>query len=193
MLLQNLHNRNIILASQSPRRAELMKMAGFCFEVKTKNTDEIYPEDLDVYSVPLYLAQKKAEAFANEISSSDIVIGADTVVILNSKIYEKPANRREAINMLRTLSANRHEVITGVYIHSINKQVSFSEKTSVYFNLLSDEEITYYVDTFKPYDKAGSYACQEWIGAIGIQRFEGDFFNVMGLPVNKVYAALKNF
>ncbi|MCW5908663.1 MAG: septum formation protein Maf [Chitinophagales bacterium] len=186
-------NRNIILASKSPRRVELMKMAGFTFDVKTKNVDEIHPDGVDVYSVPLYLAQKKAEAFANEISPSHIVIGADTVVILNGKIYEKPADRTEAIDMLSKLSGNMHEVVTGVHIYSAGKQVSFSDKTSVYFNSLTNEEIAYYVDTYKPYDKAGSYACQEWIGAVGIQRFEGDFFNVMGLPVNKVYAALKTF
>jgi len=184
---------NIILASNSPRRKELMKMAGFTFEVKSKNVDENHPEGIPQEKIPVHLAQKKAKAFLSEISDNEIVIGADTIVILNGKIYEKPKDRQDAIEMLAALSGQMHEVITGVCILSKQKEVSFTETTKVYFNLFTQGEIEYYVDNYKPFDKAGSYACQEWIGATGIKKFEGDYFNVVGLPINRVYHELKNF
>ena len=185
--------KRIILASKSPRRYELMKMAGLEFEVDSKNTEENHPEGMAVELIPEFLAKKKALAYIHEIDDNTIVIGADTVVILRGKIYEKPNDREHAIEMLMALSGKMHEVITGVCILSKQKEVTFSETTKVYFNSFSKEEIEFYVDRYKPFDKAGSYACQEWIGAIGIRRFEGDYFNVVGLPINRVYKELKKF
>ncbi|MES2621197.1 MAG: Maf family protein [Bacteroidota bacterium] len=186
-------SQKIILASNSPRRKELMTMAGFQFEVKSKNVEENHPVDMSQRDIPAHLAQKKASAFLGEISEDEIVIGADTIVLLYDKIYEKPNDREHAIEMLCALSGKMHEVITGVCILSKQKEVVFSETTRVYFNPFTLEEIKYYVHNFKPFDKAGSYACQEWIGAIGIRKFEGDYFNVVGLPVNRVYQELKQF
>lgn len=183
----------IILASKSPRRSELMKMGGLEFTVDSRNVNETHPEKVPVELIPEFLARKKAHAFLNEITDNDIVIGADTVVLLNGKIYEKPLDRIHAIEMLSALSGKMHEVITGVCILSREKEIAFSEKTKVWFNELTKNEIEYYIDNFKPFDKAGSYACQEWIGAIAINRFEGDYFNVVGLPINRVYQELKKF
>lgn len=185
--------RNIILASNSPRRKELMKMAGFEFEVKSKNVEENHPAGMNAEDIPAHLAGKKAKAFIDEISENEIVIGADTIVLLNGKIYEKPVDREDAIQMLSALSGQMHEVITGVCILSKEREIVFSEKTKVFFNPLTKQEITFYVDNYKPFDKAGSYACQEWIGAVAINRFEGDYFNVVGLPINRVYQELKKF
>jgi septum formation protein len=183
----------IILASNSPRRKELMKMAGFEFEVKSKNVEENHPPEKNIDEIPLHLAQKKAKAFLSELGENEIVIGADTIVVQEGKIYEKPNDKPHAIEMLTALSGKTHEVITGVCILSKQKEVSFSEKTQVTFNALTREEIEYYVEHYKPYDKAGSYACQEWIGAVAIKRFDGDYFNVVGLPINRVYRELKEF
>jgi septum formation protein len=183
----------IILASNSPRRKELMTMAGFEFEVKSKNVEENHPPEKIIDEIPVHLAQKKARAFLEELKKNEIVIGADTIVVLNGTIYEKPNNREHAVDMLSILNGQTHEVITGVCILSKNKEISFSEKTKVSFNTLTREEIEFYVDNYKPYDKAGSYACQEWIGAVAIKRFEGDYFNVVGLPINRVYLELKEF
>lgn len=183
----------IILASNSPRRKELLTMAGFTFEVKSKNVEENHPDGISQQEIPVQLAQKKARAFLQEITENEIVIGADTIVLLHKKIYEKPRDREDAIEMLSALSGEMHEVITGVCILSNKKEIAFSEITRVYFNELTREEIEFYVDTFRPYDKAGSYACQEWIGAVAIKKFEGDYFNVVGLPINRVYQALKYF
>ncbi len=184
---------HIILASKSPRRYELMKMAGLDFTVDSKNVSEEHPAGVELSLIPSFLAQKKARAFLHEIDDETIVIGADTVVLLEGKIFEKPLNTEHAIEMLIHLSGRMHEVVTGVCLLSRKKEIVFSETTRVYFNELSQAEIEYYVNTFKPFDKAGSYACQEWIGAVGIRKFEGDYFNVVGLPINRVYAALKEF
>jgi septum formation protein len=184
--------KHIILASQSPRRYELMKMAGLEFEVKSKNVDETHPVDTLPEKIPVYLAQKKAKAFSSEISANQVVIGADTIVILENVIFEKPAGRSDAIEMLSALSGKMHSVVTGVCLLTKEKEIVFSETTRVYFNALSLAQIEYYVDNFKPFDKAGAYACQEWIGAVGIKRFEGDYFNVVGLPINRVYHELMN-
>lgn len=184
---------NIILASNSPRRKELLTMAGFEFVVKSKNVEENHPYGMKQEKIPVHLAQKKAKALLSEITDNEIIIGADTIVLLNGKIYEKPIDREDAINMLTALSGQIHKVITGVCIVSQQKEILFSETTKVYFNELKREEIEFYVDNFEPFDKAGSYACQEWIGAVAIKRFEGDYFNVVGLPINRVYQELKNF
>ncbi|MCX6199536.1 MAG: Maf family protein [Bacteroidetes bacterium] len=187
------HQSSIVLASNSPRRKELLTMAGFEFVVKSKNVEENHPDGMKQEEIPVHLAHKKAKVFLQEIADNEIVIGADTIVLLNGKIYEKPTDREDAINMLTALSGQMHEVITGVCILSKQKEILFSETTKVYFNELKREEIEFYVDKCKPYDKAGSYACQEWIGAVAIRKFEGDYFNVVGLPINRVYQELKNF
>ena len=186
-------NRKIILASKSPRRFELMKMAGFEFTVDSKNVEENHPEGLAPHLITVSLATKKANAFIEELDDNTVIIGADTIVILEGVIYEKPNDREHAIEMLLALSGKMHEVVTGVCILSNKKEVVFSETTKVYFNPFTLPEIEYYVDNYKPFDKAGSYACQEWIGAIGIKKFDGDYFNVVGLPINRVYQELKQF
>ena len=186
-------HRQLILASKSPRRKELLKMAGFTFEVRSKDVEENHPNGIAQRDIPLHLAQKKAHAFMPELKDHEIVLGADTIVLLNGKIYEKPIDRADALRMLAALSGQVHEVITGVCILSSEKEVLFSETTLVQFNTLSEAEIAYYVDAYQPYDKAGAYACQEWIGAVGIRSFDGDYFNVVGLPVNRVYEVLKKF
>lgn len=186
-------NKKIILASNSPRRKQIMASAGFKFEVRSMNVPEDHPEGVAAQDIPQFLALKKAKAFLPTLNDNEIVIGADTIVVLNGKIYEKPANRADAIRMLSKLSGNAHTVYTGVCLISKAKEVSFTDKTIVHFNALEQSEIEYYVDTFQPYDKAGAYACQEWIGAVAIKAFEGDYFNVVGLPINRVYAELKKF
>lgn len=183
----------LILASSSPRRHQLMCGAGFKFEVKLKHTDEEWPEGLVPEEVPVYLSRLKARAFEGEILPGEILITADTVVCLKGEILGKPAGREEAIRMLQQLSGNKHTVITGVCLTTLQSQRSFSAFTDVYFKDLADEEISYYVDTCKPFDKAGAYGIQEWIGYIGIKRIEGSFYNVMGLPVQQLCEELKKF
>lgn len=185
--------KNIILASKSPRRSELMKMAGFTFEVRSKDVPEIHPANTPPEEVPAYLAKLKASALLSELADDEVLVGADTIVILDGKVYEKPVDREDAIRMISELCGHTHKVVTGVYIADKTKEVVFSETTYVTFNALSPDEIAYYVDHYKPYDKAGAYACQEWIGAVAIKKFEGDYFNVVGLPVNRVYEELKGF
>jgi septum formation protein len=182
--------RKIILASGSPRRKELLSTCGFEFDVKTKNTDETHPEGIPQHLIPEFLAVKKAEAFLAEIKD-EIIIAADTIVILNGKIYEKPTSKEDAIKMLEALSGNTHIVITGVCIMTKDEKIVFSETTEVRFAQITKSEIEFYVDSFKPFDKAGAYACQEWIGAIGIESFKGSYHNVVGLPTHKVYEILK--
>jgi len=185
--------KKIILASKSPRRSELMRIAGFKFEVRSKDVPEDHPADTKAEDIPLFLARKKASALLPELHDDEVVIGADTIVILDGKIYEKPKDREDAISMISDLCGHTHTVVTGVFIASKSKEVAFSEATKVTFNSLSPDEIAYYVDTYNPYDKAGAYACQEWIGAVAIRKFEGDYFNVVGLPINRVYEELKGF
>lgn len=183
----------LILASASPRRHQLMCDAGFKFEVKLKHTEEKWPEGLETDKVPEFLACLKASAFEGELLEGELLITADTVVCLDAKILGKPKSREDAIDMLHQLSGRKHTVISGVCLTSLERHKSFSAYTDVYFKSLSDEEINCYVDTYKPYDKAGAYGIQEWIGYIGIKRIEGSFYNVMGLPVQQLYEALKNF
>ena len=183
----------IILASGSPRRSQLMLDAGFRFEIRKKDVEEVYPSGLDIASVPEYLAKLKAAAFRGELKEDELVVTADTVVCVDAKILGKPHNRETAISMLETLSGKKHTVITGVCLTTSQKKESFSVHTDVYFKRLTAEEITYYVDNYKPFDKAGAYGIQEWIGYIGIERIEGSFYNVMGLPVQKLYEALQRF
>ena len=183
----------IVLASASPRRHQLMHDAGFDFEIRLKNTEEVYPKDLPSVQVPEYLAHLKADAFKNELKADELLVTADTVVCLGAKILGKPKSRENAIEMLQLLSGQKHTVVTGVCLTTCDKQTSFSSYTDVYFKELTKDEIVYYVDTYEPFDKAGAYGIQEWIGYIGIGRIDGSFYNVMGLPVQKLYETLKAF
>lgn len=183
----------IILASASPRRHQLMRDAGFKFDVKLKHTEEIWPESLLPAKVPQYLACLKAKAFEDDLKEGELLITADTVVCLGTKILGKPQGREEAIRMLRELSGKKHTVVTGVCLTTRDRQRSFAVSTDVYFKSLRDEEIECYVDTYKPFDKAGAYGIQEWIGYIGIERIDGSFYNVMGLPIQRLYEELKQF
>ncbi|MDR1414750.1 MAG: Maf-like protein [Odoribacteraceae bacterium] len=185
-------NRNyrLILASASPRRQQLMRDAGLPFEVRLKPVPELYPAALPPEEVPEYLARLKAKPFAGELLPDEMLITADTVVCINGKIIGKPGDREEAIAMLTELSGNRHLVVTGVCITTNARQLSFSAHTHVYFRDLREDEIRHYVDHYQPFDKAGAYGIQEWIGYTGIERIEGSFYNVMGLPIQKLYQAL---
>ena len=183
----------LILASASPRRHQLMRDAGFEFDVRLKPTEETWPFGMDCRRVPEYLACLKAKAFEGELLPDELLVTADTVVCLDEKILGKPKDRGEAIDMLHRLSGKRHTVVTGVCLTSAEQQKSFSVFTDVFFKELTDDEICHYVDAYQPFDKAGAYGIQEWIGYIGIQRINGSFYNVMGLPVQQLYEALKNF
>lgn len=181
--------RPLILASSSPRRQYLMKEAGFDFTVEKPDVDESFPAELPPEQVAKYLAEKKAEYFRLAMKD-EIVITADTVVLLENRILNKPADRNEAICMLTDLSGNTHKVITGVCIMSKEKEESFDDTTAVTFQKLMRQEIEFYVDHYKPYDKAGAYGAQDWIGMVAIQKIVGSYFNVMGLPIHKVYQHL---
>lgn len=192
-MLSNLSNKNIILASKSPRRQQLLKGLDIDFEIRTKEIEEIYPPELPIFEVPEYLAKLKATAFQNDLQENDLLITSDTVVILKNQILEKPAGRDEAIQMIQLLSGNTHTVVTGVCLTTKDKQLSFSDQTKVTFKALTEEEIVYYIDHYQPFDKAGSYGCQEWIGYVAIDRLEGSFYSVMGLPLHRLYDYLKKF
>ncbi|HLU81118.1 MAG TPA: Maf family nucleotide pyrophosphatase [Flavobacteriaceae bacterium] len=182
----------MILASASPRRQELLKSLGVNFEIRLKSVKETYPKDLKSVEVPDYLAKLKASVFTN-LESDEILITGDTVVVLDDKILGKPQNKAEAAEMLRALSEKSHEVISSICLKSTEKIVVSHEVTKVYFKKLSEAEIEYYLNNFKPYDKAGAYGIQEWIGQIGIHKIEGSYFNVVGLPVHLLYEMLMNF
>jgi septum formation protein len=182
-------NRPLVVASTSPRRQYLMKEAGFTFTIEKPEIDESFPPDLPVDQVAKYLAEKKAEYFRLTMKE-ELVLTADTVVILQNKILNKPQDRNDAIEMLQSLSGNNHKVMTGVCILSKEKETSFDDTTEVTFQKLSLKEIAYYVDNYKPYDKAGAYGAQDWIGMVAIQKIVGSYFNVMGLPIHQVYQHL---
>jgi septum formation protein len=185
--------KNIILASKSPRRQHLLKDLGVDFEIRTKEVEEVYPPELKREQVALFLSELKATAFTRELTDNDILITSDTIVCLGDRIIGKPKDRDDAFNMLSDLSGNKHEVITAVTFTSANKQHSFFVETEVYFKTLSNFEIDYYINKYQPFDKAGSYGIQEWIGYIGIEKIVGSYFNVMGFPVKEVYVALEEF
>jgi septum formation protein len=187
----NLHYP-LVLASNSPRRQQLLMGAGMVFSVKTKNVPEDFPADMSVKEVPVYLARKKALAFEQELKD-EIIVAADTVVIINGRILNKPENEQEAFDMLSLLSGCKHEVVTGVCLFSRKKTVAFSDLTEVYFRELTEQEITFYVHNYRPFDKAGAYGAQEWMGMIAIEKITGSYFNVMGLPVHLVYEHLKQW
>lgn len=192
-MLENIKTKKIILSSKSPRRQQLLRDMGIEFEVDVRNCPENYPKDLDPKKVPEYLAKLKSEPFKNNIDNNTIVITSDTIVILDNKILEKPKNKIDAIEMLKSLSNKSHTVISGVNIYSLQKEYSFSAESKVYFKKLSIDEIEFYINNYKPFDKAGSYGIQEWIGYIGIEKIEGSFYNVMGLPTKILYEALSTF
>jgi septum formation protein len=183
--------QKIILASQSPRRKELLHLAEIDFDVIVANTDESYPEGLSFEETAIHIAVNKALAVAEKTDKTQTILAADTIVICNDKIIGKPEDREDAIAILMALAGNTHQVITGVCILNEGEINSFADVTKVHFHNLSLVQIIYYVDKYKPYDKAGAYAIQEWIGAVGIKKIEGDFYNVMGLPISRVVDALK--
>lgn len=183
----------IVLASGSPRRRQLLEWAEVSFEVLVKETEETYPPGMSVSEVPVHIARNKALAIKGQVSPDRVILAADTVVVLGDEIIGKPKDREDAVNILSRLSGQRHEVITGVVLLRGVEEVAFFDRTSVWFYDLGREELERYVDTYRPYDKAGAYAIQEWIGVVGIKGIEGDFYNVMGLPVSRVVRALQSF
>ena len=186
-------NYNYILASRSPRRQELLKSLGIPFEVKIKKVEETFPQEITGSEIPEYLAKLKSVPFLNELKENDLLITADTVVFLNGELIGKPENIQAAAIMLRKLGGNEHQVISGVCLTSVKKQKVFHAVTNVQFKNLKEEEIWYYISSFPPLDKAGAYGIQEWIGFIGITHIEGSFYNVMGLPIQKLYEEILKF
>ncbi len=193
MIVDNLNKYRIILASRSPRRQQLLRQLGIKFDVVIRDYKETYPHGLSGEEIAVYLAREKAGSFRNKLSDNEIVITADTIVWCNNRVLNKPANADEARLMISDLSGNTHEVITGVSLLSSVKEKTFSVSTKVTFVKLSDEEIIYYIEKFRPYDKAGAYGIQEWIGIAACNRIEGSYFNVVGLPVQRLYKELKEF
>jgi len=189
-----LENYQIILASNSPRRQELLKGLELNFEVKTiKDLDESYPSTLRGEEIPLFLARKKVAAYAAYLQDNTMIITADTIVWLENTVLGKPRDREDAIAMLQMLSGKTHQVFTGVCIKTKEKEVAFCVSSNVRFASISDEEIIFYVNKYKPFDKAGSYGVQEWIGYVGVEHINGSFYNIMGLPVQRLYNELKKF
>ena len=190
MLKRFLQDRHLILASGSPRRKNFLEDLGLDFEIRLKEVDESYPTTLKGKDISEYLAKLKAAPFLKELKDDEILITADTIVWLDGKALGKPRDKTEAKNMLKSLSNKTHEVISSVALTTNSKQIILSDKTSVRFKKLSEEEIDFYISNYKPFDKAGAYGIQEWLGYIGIERIEGSYFNVVGFPVQKFYTAL---
>ena len=187
-------NYKVLLASNSPRRKELLQGIDIDFEIKVlPDIDESYPASLPVEDVAEFIAEKKASSYTNNLKEDELLITADTVVILDGAIFGKPNNKEEANAMLTALSGKAHRVISGVCLATLEKQISFSVTSEVLFSELSSEEIEYYIDRYSPFDKAGSYGIQEWIGYIGVEHLSGSYFNIMGLPIQRLYRELKNF
>ena len=189
---------SIILASQSPRRKQLLEWAEVAFEVIVKETDESYPDNLSMDAIAMHIARNKALAVKEMIGNNKdqnnlykTIVAADTIVVLNNQVIGKPKDREHAIQILSSLAGQIHHVVTGVVIVSPTKEIAFADTTEVEFHQLDENQISFYVDKYKPYDKAGAYAIQEWIGVVGIKSVKGDFYNVMGLPVSKVVQVLK--
>ena len=184
----------IILASNSPRRKELLKGLDIDFEVRIiPDIDETYPSGIAPADVPCYIARKKAEAYHASMKHDELIITADTVVVLDDCILEKPADRNDAIQMIKRLSGRKHQVVTAVVMTTTERTEEFAVTSVVDFTELTDNEISYYVDKYEPFDKAGSYGIQEWIGYVGVRGIEGSFYNVMGLPIQRLYQELKRF
>ncbi len=192
MLQNKLKNKNLILASGSPRRQQFLKDLDLDFTIQLKEVEEVFPKDLKGKKIVKYLAQLKASPFTN-LKENDILITADTIVWHKGKMLGKPKSEEEAITMLMSLSGKKHKVYSGVCLKSASKEVVFSNTTTVFFRKLTKEEITFYVKKYKPLDKAGSYGIQEWIGLIGVKQIQGSYFNVMGFPVHKFYKEILKF
>ena len=193
-MLDNLKKYNVILASNSPRRKELLAGLGVQYEIRTlPDVDESYPDTLQGADIPLYIAREKADAYRSMLHAGELMITADTIVWLEGKVLGKPQDREDALHMLQAMSGKTHEVFTGVCLTTTQRQHTFSARTEVRFATLSEEEITYYVDHFHPMDKAGAYGVQEWIGYIGVEYISGSYYNIMGLPVQRLYRELCKF
>lgn len=193
-MLENLNKYHILLASKSPRRRELLSNLRVPFNcISLGGIDETYPKDMPANEVPQFLANKKADAYISNINTNEMVITADTLVIKGDKIYGKPKNQEEALSMLGELSGEIHKVISGVCILTKDRRTSFTSETEVKFANLNDEDIRYYIENYLPLDKAGAYGIQEWIGCVAVEWIKGSFYNVMGLPVHRLYQELKLF
>ncbi|MBN2481218.1 MAG: septum formation protein Maf [Bacteroidales bacterium] len=192
--LEKINSHDVILASKSPRRQHLLSELGIKFRIATDiEIDEMYPSGMDPDEIPVYLAQKKAAHYREQLDERSVLITADTIVWFQQEVIPKPSDTDEAKRMLRRLSGHMHEVFTGVNIRSAVKETGFCSRTAVHFKTLTDSEIGYYVDSFSPLDKAGAYGIQEWIGYVGIEKIEGSFYNVMGLPVQQLFQKLVDF
>ncbi|MGQ8338863.1 Maf family nucleotide pyrophosphatase [Sunxiuqinia sp. A32] len=193
MVLKNLEKYQLVLASMSPRRQKLLSDLGLEFKVVDAGVEESYPEELGMTAIPEFLAELKANAIKEKLQENEILITADTIVWKDDKVIGKPENKEDAIRILNELSGSQHQVITGMCVQSTSKKYCFHAVTEVWFDKLSDDEIQFYVDSHKPFDKAGAYGIQEWIGYVGIEKIDGSFYNVMGLPIHKLYQYLKKF
>jgi septum formation protein len=192
-MLSQLNTYHIILGSKSPRRKELLSGLNIPFEVQTIDIEENYPEEIVGVDIPMYLAEKKADAFAGEMDENTLLITADTIVWHEGIALGKPNNKADAVRMLKELSGKMHQVITGVCISTLNKRKTFHAISEVRFTRLTPDEIEYYLQNYQPYDKAGAYGVQEWIGYVGVEHIEGSYYNVMGLPVQRLYTELKRW
>lgn len=193
MLKNRIKSKNLILASGSPRRQELLKSLGVPFEIRIKEIDEVYPKHLKKSEISDYLAQLKSNAFVEELNPKDLLITSDTIVWYHNMALGKPKSKDDAFQMLQKLSEKTHEVITSVCLKSLQKEDIFNSITKVTFKELSSEEIQFYIDNYNPMDKAGAYGIQDWIGQIGVTKIEGSYFNVMGFPIHKIYSQLLKF
>lgn len=192
-MLQHLDKYNILLGSQSPRRKELLSGLNLKFDVKVIDVEETYPGQLVGVDIPMYLAKKKADAYLSQMDDKTLLITADTIVWHEGKVFGKPTDKAEAVRMLKSISGKTHQVITGVCINSLTRRKTFHVISEVRFSRLTSDEIEYYLANYKPYDKAGSYGVQEWIGFVGVEHIDGSYFNVMGLPVQRLYTELKKW
>lgn len=190
MLREKFKNNTIILASGSPRRQQFLRELDVDFEIRLKDIDEVYPDHLKAEEITNYLAELKANAFKDELKNDDILITSDTIVWLNNKALGKPKDAKDAFEMIKEMSGNAHEVITSVCIKTNCTSLTFFDKTIVKFKHLTDSEINYYIELYKPFDKAGSYGIQEWIGLVAIEKIEGSYSNVVGLPTHRLYEEL---
>ena len=184
---------NYILASKSPRRSHLLESLGIEFQIKTKEIDEVYPNTLFKEEIPVFLAELKAKPFIADLEANDLLITADTIVWIDGEIIGKPESIFDAKKMLQKLSGKKHQVISGVCLTSFKKSKSFYSISNVQFKVLTDNEIDFYISNFKPFDKAGGYGIQEWIGVVGITHIEGSFYNIMGLPIQRLYEEIQKF
>ena len=192
MLNEKLKSYTVILASGSPRRQQFLKDLGIDFVIRTKDIKEVYPKYLHGKEITDYLAVLKANAFKDSLKKNEILITADTIVRFNGKVLGKPTDAKNAKEMLKELSGQAHEVITSVCIKTSEKQILINDSTDVYFKVLTDDEINFYVENYQPFDKAGSYGIQEWLGYIGVEKIVGSYYNVMGFPVHKFYKEMMN-